>query len=228
MPEQLSIFDLSASQKAESKTPALLPQFTHHCHAIGCNKPVPPKMLMCKRHWAMVPPPLRQEVWRHYRPGQEVDKNPSPEYLAAAKAAIAAVCKAESDTLPKTAKFAAGDVVLIDGLTWAGQVIGPAEVDGMLLINIGVPGNPYCCSECRVSKYTGVVSLWRLGQATVCDRLDCHPEQHAKLFTCPQCDRRSEPHWWYVGHMADGPRSPKWPDAVWFPAGYDPNRRSFE
>lgn len=68
---------------------------SHRCHATRCDAEVPPAMLMCKRHWFMVPKPLRQEVWRLYRKGQEVDKNPSREYLAAADAAIQAVETAE-------------------------------------------------------------------------------------------------------------------------------------
>lgn len=67
----------------------------HHCHAIGCETEVPPAMSMCKRHWFMVPKPLRKEVWRTYRKGQEITKDPSPEYLAAAKAAIRAVAEKE-------------------------------------------------------------------------------------------------------------------------------------
>lgn len=68
---------------------------THRCHAIGCAIAVDPGLLMCRRHWFMVPKKLRKEVWHHYRKGQEVDKRPSAEYLAAAKAAIAAVAKHE-------------------------------------------------------------------------------------------------------------------------------------
>ena len=69
---------------------------THLCHARGCNVPVPPKMLMCKRHWFMVPYALRKEVWDAYRPGQEVDKNPTIYYLKVATAAINAVAEAEA------------------------------------------------------------------------------------------------------------------------------------
>lgn len=64
---------------------------THTCHAEGCSKPCPPKHLMCGRHWAMVPQAERNEIWRHYRPGQEVDKRPTPEYLVAMRAATDAV-----------------------------------------------------------------------------------------------------------------------------------------
>jgi hypothetical protein len=50
---------------------------------------------MCLPHWRQVPPALKAGVWRHYRRGQERDKNPSAEYLAAARAAIDAVALRE-------------------------------------------------------------------------------------------------------------------------------------
>lgn len=52
---------------------------------------------MCKRHWFMVPPPIRRRVWGTYRPGQCDDKNPSKEWIAAADDAIAAVFSFERD-----------------------------------------------------------------------------------------------------------------------------------
>ena len=55
---------------------------THTCHAYDCGQGVPPKMFMCRKHWFMVPPRLRARIWATYRPGQEVDKNPSLEYLS--------------------------------------------------------------------------------------------------------------------------------------------------
>lgn len=36
----------------------------HHCHAVGCKKSVPPRLLMCKPHWALVPVELQVEVCR--------------------------------------------------------------------------------------------------------------------------------------------------------------------
>jgi hypothetical protein len=63
----------------------------HHCHAEGCNVEVPPKLLMCRKHWFMVPKNLQARIWATYRPGQEIDKNPSPEYREAQRAAIDAV-----------------------------------------------------------------------------------------------------------------------------------------
>lgn len=53
----------------------------HTCHADGCRTPVPPRMFMCRRHWFLVPKPLRDGIWATYRPGQENTKDPSPEYL---------------------------------------------------------------------------------------------------------------------------------------------------
>lgn len=60
----------------------------HTCHAYGCDREVPPKMFMCYHHWKSLTPELQQGIWRHYRPGQEIDKTPSPEYLEAAREAI--------------------------------------------------------------------------------------------------------------------------------------------
>lgn len=70
----------------------------HRCHAIGCVKPVPPEMLLCHRHWRMVPKPIQQQVWRHYRPGQCDDKNPSEAWHLAANEAIRAVAQLEGRT----------------------------------------------------------------------------------------------------------------------------------
>jgi len=43
---------------------------------------------MCRKHWAMVPRPAQSQVWATYRPGQEVDKRPSGEYLVAHRLAV--------------------------------------------------------------------------------------------------------------------------------------------
>lgn len=67
----------------------------HTCHAKGCPAPVDPKLFMCLKHWKMVPKHLQAEIWRTYRPGQEVDKNPSTEYCDVADEAIQAVAKKE-------------------------------------------------------------------------------------------------------------------------------------
>ena len=71
----------------------------HTCHAQGCEKEIPPRLLMCLRHWRMVPLMLQAEVWRWYRPGQEIDKSPSDRYLVAMKNAINAVARLEGQPL---------------------------------------------------------------------------------------------------------------------------------
>lgn len=53
----------------------------HNCHAHNCKTEVPPKMFMCLKHWRMIPKELQALVWKHYRTGQEIDKNPTSQYL---------------------------------------------------------------------------------------------------------------------------------------------------
>jgi hypothetical protein len=68
---------------------------THTCHAEHCDKPVKPEMLMCAKHWRMVPKDVKFRVYRYYRKGQCDDKKPSAEYLAAARSAINVVATKE-------------------------------------------------------------------------------------------------------------------------------------
>lgn len=56
----------------------------HTCHWPGCPVEVPPKLWGCRTHWFKLPKELRARVWAAYRPGQEIDKCPSQEYLAIA------------------------------------------------------------------------------------------------------------------------------------------------
>ncbi len=72
-----------------------VPRSEHHCHARGCGVATKPEMLMCRRHWFMVPKPIRDRVWATYRVGQCDDKQPSSEWHAAADAAIQAVATKE-------------------------------------------------------------------------------------------------------------------------------------
>ena len=60
----------------------------HTCHIKGCTLVVAPKYLMCYAHWQKVPKRLQSQVYKYYRVGQEIDKQPSEEYLIAAKDAI--------------------------------------------------------------------------------------------------------------------------------------------
>jgi hypothetical protein len=72
----------------------------HTCHVPDCNVSVAPRFLMCGPHWAVVPKTLQRAVLQRYRPGQEIDKSPSPEYLEAARAAINEVAKLNQEGLP--------------------------------------------------------------------------------------------------------------------------------
>ncbi len=66
------------------------------CQAKGCGTDVAPDMLMCDRHWALVPASLRDSIEVTYRPGQELDGAASAEYVAFAAAAVAAVAHQET------------------------------------------------------------------------------------------------------------------------------------
>lgn len=66
---------------------------SHHCHATACKTAVPPEMLMCRKHWYMVPKAVRARVLATYRPGQCDDWRPSAEYCEAAKVAVVAVAQ---------------------------------------------------------------------------------------------------------------------------------------
>jgi hypothetical protein len=59
----------------------------HRCHWPGCQVEVPPDKFTCRRHWFALPKPIRREIWRHYRKGQEVTKDPSDAYIRAARRA---------------------------------------------------------------------------------------------------------------------------------------------
>ena len=68
---------------------------THTCHATGCEIRVPPRMFMHRAHWFALPKAMRDAIWAMYRPGQEKTKDPSPEYLDAAFAAIRYIAEKE-------------------------------------------------------------------------------------------------------------------------------------
>lgn len=59
----------------------------HHCHAIGCTAKTHPRLFMCPRHWRMLTREHQQAIWREYRAGQEIRKDPTMAYIQVAKAA---------------------------------------------------------------------------------------------------------------------------------------------
>lgn len=65
----------------------------HMCHWPGCQKIVPPALWGCRMHWFRLPPAIRTRIWKTYRPGQEISKTPSDEYIEAVKAALEWIAK---------------------------------------------------------------------------------------------------------------------------------------
>ena len=61
----------------------------HTCHWPGCPVDVPPKLWGCAKHWYALPKHLRDRIWATYRPGQEITKTPSADYLEAAREVLA-------------------------------------------------------------------------------------------------------------------------------------------
>lgn len=64
---------------------------THECPASPCTEQIDPDMLMCPRHWYLVPKPLRRAVWIAWRRGAGAG---SAAHRAAILAAITAVNRA--------------------------------------------------------------------------------------------------------------------------------------
>ena len=69
---------------------------SHKCHAKGCNVKVSPTIHMCYKHWLhLFPKKIQDDIWKHYRKGQEVDKKPSLEYLDSIDKSIKFIYKKE-------------------------------------------------------------------------------------------------------------------------------------
>lgn len=45
-------------------------------------------MFMCGPHWRKLPKKFKDAIWREYRAGQEIRKDPTPAYLAVQQLAI--------------------------------------------------------------------------------------------------------------------------------------------
>jgi len=76
----------------------------HLCHALKCATPVPPRLLMCNRHWHLLPKPARDLIWHYYEDGQEHRKDPSAAYLLAQSCAVTIVALRERVLSPITAR----------------------------------------------------------------------------------------------------------------------------
>lgn len=73
---------------------------THGCPAESCGSEIPAEMFMCPVHWKMISAALRDSLKATIPSGHPVDPDPSPEYLAFAKAAIADVAHKEARKRP--------------------------------------------------------------------------------------------------------------------------------
>ena len=71
--------------RAKDHTGQHLRRGGHKCHWPVCNKPIAPNLWGCKEHWFKLPQHLRDRIWATYRPGQEIQKNPSIAYIKAAQ-----------------------------------------------------------------------------------------------------------------------------------------------
>ena len=73
----------------------------HTCHALGCEIEVPPRLLMHREHWRMIPVFLRLRVLHAYQPGQEITKVTTAAYRQAAALAIISVAEQEGRAVPE-------------------------------------------------------------------------------------------------------------------------------
>lgn len=54
---------------------------------------------MCSSHWAKLRQPIKDAIWREYRPGQEQDKKPSARYMSVQRLAVASLIFKPNDEL---------------------------------------------------------------------------------------------------------------------------------
>ena len=72
------------------------PMPEHFCHARGCARPVPAQMLMCARHWRLVPREIQTLLYKHWAAYRSARPNPDREQPLEVTAAIATVIAARS------------------------------------------------------------------------------------------------------------------------------------
>lgn len=93
-------------------------------------------MFACKPHWFSLPKPMRDAIWREYRPGQERDKQPSLRYLAVQRCAVGMMAFKPHDE--EAARIAAP--YMIEAMTYQAKAIEAGLGDplaGLVPNNIG-------------------------------------------------------------------------------------------
>jgi hypothetical protein len=94
----------------------------HHCHALGCSAACPPRWLMCKPCWRLVPQDLADEVYRTVvlRDKRVVDATWAPWWRAQAKA-IAHVAFLKEPNVEKRDRYLARELETADKLEAMGE-----------------------------------------------------------------------------------------------------------
>lgn len=77
-------------------------------------------MFMCKLHWFSLRKPMREAIWKEYRPGQEVSKTPSAKYMCVQRRAVGEVAFKPND---EAAALVAAPY-LIESELWRQRAIG--------------------------------------------------------------------------------------------------------
>ena len=98
---------------------------SHTCHAHGCTAEAPPKMFMCRAHWARLRKVTQNAIWREYTPGQEHRKDPTVRYLAVQQYAIGEVAFRPNDE--DAAKVAAE--YILKAMQWRQMAIDAGDGD---------------------------------------------------------------------------------------------------
>ena len=88
----------------------------HHCHALGCKAACPPRWLMCRACWGLVPADLQAEVYRTVGlRGPHADATWAPWWRAQARA-IAHVAFLKSPIVKKRDAYLARELAFADTL----------------------------------------------------------------------------------------------------------------
>ncbi len=92
----------------------------HHCHALGCARACPPRWLMCRACWALVPKDLQAEVYRTVGlRGPHANASWAPWWRAQAKA-IAHVAFVSHPDVEKRDRYLARELGFADQLELGG------------------------------------------------------------------------------------------------------------
>jgi PEP-CTERM motif len=116
----------------------------HTCHWPLCREEVPPKLLMFLRHWQLLPRPIRDGIWRAYRPGQEIAKDPSRAYMAAVRAALDWAHEYETKNQRRVFMRA-----FMSTVAAAAMLASPARAT--LMISADINGTVFTCADQQAS-----------------------------------------------------------------------------